>query len=236
MNYFEERPEDRATRSFARKIALRGGQISRSEFVAPWKPACDRPATVGRRIRAGGLDRSIEVQALVPCRKCERCLQIRQCQWKDRALIEIERSKRTWFLTLTFNDIHLAGCKAKATQEVGADPTERLEKACYRDVQKYLKRLRAKFSGLKFRYLAVFELGEKTGRPHYHLLIHEVGQRPVSQRELDNDWPSFINARLVAKAADGAAVYVTKYATKSVIFRIRASGAYGKMTGLSERK
>ena len=78
-----------------------------------------------------------------------------------------------------------------------------------------------------FRYLAVYERGEASGRSHYHLLVHERGSYPIPKRVLEDMWPSHVHARLVSKETTGSASYVTKYLTKNLAVRPRASGRYG---------
>lgn len=168
----------------------------------------------------------------VPCRRCPKCLQFRQMQWRERALLEILASNRTWFVTLTFDEPHLAGIIAEAMlnecHEDEALTEGHIETAAYRHVQRYFKRLRK--AKAVFRYLAIFERGEDTGRPHYHLFLHETGTRPVLKRVIEDQWRSFVHARLVGgDDVAGAASYLTKYATKSLDVPPRSSGGYGKI-------
>ena len=224
LKLMEHAPAVRATRRMAQNIAMRGGALSRTEFHDPASPYCDAPAPVRRVIRAGSGDRPLEVTAFRPCRRCEKCLQFRQMVWRDRALNEIANANRTWMVTLTFDPVHLAGLIYEA-QEMRGPPERALDRAAYGHVQKYFKRLR-QAALTRFRYLAVFEEGEKTGRPHYHVLLHEVG-RPISKRTLEDQWRSNVHCRLVASGR-GSASYVTKYATKSLAVRLRASARYGQ--------
>ena len=223
LRLFEEQPKDRATRSMAAGVALRGGQLSRTQFHDPGVPYCDTPEPVLRYIRAGGSDRPLEVTAFRPCRRCAKCLQFRQLQWRERCLNEIEHSPRTWLVTLTFDPHHLAGILFEAARfsHLGTAAEDR---AAYSHVQKYLKRLR-KAASARCRYMFVFERGEETGRPHYHALLHEV-DRPISKRLIEANWRSNVHARLV-KSGRGSASYVTKYLTKSLDVRPRASAGYG---------
>lgn len=157
----------------------------------------------------------------VPCRKCPRCLQFRQLRWRERALSEIARANRTWAVTLTFSPVQLAGVLMSAD----GGQLVQVERRAYRDVQLYVKRLRK--SGAVFRYLAVYERGEASGRSHYHLLVHETGRYPIPKRVIEDMWPSHVHARLVMKETTGSASYVTKYLTKNLAVRPRASGRYG---------
>lgn len=157
----------------------------------------------------------------VPCRRCKPCLQFRQMKWRERAIHEIGVSNRTWAVTLTFSPVQLAGVLMSAD----GGQLVQVERRAYADVQRYMKRLRK--SGAVFRYLAVYERGEASGRSHYHLLVHETGRYPIPKRVLEDTWPSHVHARLVNKETTGSASYVTKYLTKNLAVRPRASGRYG---------
>lgn len=163
----------------------------------------------------------------VPCRRCAKCLQYRQMKWRQRAMAELARAPRTWWITLTFSPTHLAGVLAAAASSDKDTLERRIDDAAYRHVQRYLKRLRRAYKR-KLRYLAVFERGERTGRAHYHMLLHEV-DGPILKQWIETQWPSQVRARLVATGKFGVAGYVTKYATKGLAVRVRASARYGRL-------
>ncbi len=223
--------------SLAIKTAFGGGQVGQSSWVGPWEPYCDNPVRVERRItsrqahdakRLGNVKildglKALEVAIEVPCRRCEKCLQFRQNRWRERAVTEYEKSNRTWWMSLSFSPIHLAGVLAEARSPELKDT----EAAAYRHVQKYLKRLRK--HGAVFRYLAIYEEGDINGRAHYHLFLHEIGSRPIFKETLEDHWPSFVWARLLGSDdAPRRASYITKYATKSLDIKPRASVRYGQ--------
>lgn len=227
LKLFGESPKNAGTRKMAAKLALRGHAVTSTEVHSREAPYCDDPPTVVRTIRAAGHNRGMEVSMLAPCRKCSKCLQYRQLMWRDRAIAEIHQAPRSWWVTLTFDPPHLAGIMAEASQS-RFKGDKALDHAAYRHLQRYLKRLR-KASRRKFRYCAVFEKGEKNGRAHYHLFIHEV-DGPIGSRSIDGCWRSIVHCRLVREGSNGLASYVTKYATKSLDIRIRASVRYGQIT------
>ncbi len=243
----------RGTHKLGVQIALSGGLQGRSSYVANWSPYCDSPVQLKRRVTSrmtsdgvnmGNLKisdplQAMEVSALVPCRKCKKCLQWRQCQWRERAMQEIVLANRTWFVTLTFSATHLAGI----LMEAKSSSTRDVESAAYAHVQRFFKRLRkggftAKIGDTVirsitapavFRYLAIYERGEENGRSHYHLLLHETGIKPITKLQIEAQWRSFVHARLVRGDEVGrSASYLTKYATKSFEIRPRASARYGK--------
>lgn len=170
----------------------------------------------------------------VRCKRCDACLDARRRDWGKRARLEVKRASRTWFVSLTLAPwVHSQhGILAR---QGGGDATEqnkiRLD-LFGREVTKYLKRLR-KNSGVRFRYLLVFELhkkGELAGLPHAHLFIHEGDGRISKHRHLEKAWTlGFSKEKLVkTESVDFAARYVTKYVAKAMIARVRASIAYGR--------
>ena len=223
----ERSASDRAAYKMAASAALRGGMKGPYWFELGYEPWCDNPVPIFRSAHAAGPEPPVEGSGKVPCRKCAKCRTYRQLRWRDRALFEVVLAKRTWFLTLTFSPVHMAGIMAEA-RSGGADPSPRLiERAAYAHVQRYFKRLRSCAPLSRFRYLAVFERGKRTGRAHYHALLHEVGDRPLTKRVIEANWRSHTHARLVRSAGQRQAVYMTKYLTKEVSSRPRASRGYG---------
>lgn len=214
-------------------MGLQGYQRSPLFFDDPRKPFCDDPQQIAAYVDPRDIFLpSVEVVRWVPCRKCKKCLQFRQMRWRERAMFEISESPRTWVVTLTFSPVHLAGLFMRLHEFKGT-LNQKVDAACYGEVQKYIKRLRK--AGHELRYFAVFE-GEyeahqsdgsasKLHRAHYHLMLHEKN-RPISWRQITDHWRrgSFSHAKLAGSSA--AASYVTKYLTKSG-GRIRASFRYG---------
>lgn len=214
---------------------LRGAAryVTRWQLSADRKPYCDDPKRINRATGRGV--KPLEVSMWGPCRKCAKCLRFKQIRWRDRAINEIvmahERGGRTWFVTLTISPVHMAGLIAEAKAKYGEFTPRSLDRATWPHVQKYLDRLRKRLK-TRFRYFGALERGEEKGRTHYHLLIHEVGPRPLLYRPLCEEWRSFVDARVVhvddPLAARRAARYVSKYATKTAeVSRIRASLRYG---------
>lgn len=197
-------------------------------------------------------ERPIHTQISVRCRQCPNCLRFRAWQWRERAKREIALAERTWFGTITLSEteqlkaLYRAQLGAKRRGVVWDHPVERaygeslvdyerrcslwrfarIVRAIAPEITKWLKRVR-KESGAKLRFLLVAE-AHKSGRPHFHILINEaVGSSPIRKRTLDGQWKlGFTQFRLVAEG-DKAAAYVTKYLTKSVLARVRASIRYG---------
>ena len=212
-------------------MRLQRYRVSPTRYVIPGKPYCDDPVQVNRdeaRPAGGYVGLSLEMWA--PCRRCAKCLLFRALKWRDRAIVEIEAAPRSWFVTLTFDPIHLAGVISESYRFSKLDRSAAVERAAFGHVQKYMKRLRK--SGARFRYVAVPEWGEEHGRLHYHLLFHEAVEGSLTKRMIEGQWRSFVHARLVSRGEDtegtpaGAARYVCKYLTKTLA-RPRASKNYG---------
>lgn len=98
----------------------------------------------------------------IACGKCEECLQNKMLELKKRIENELKINPKAYFLTLTYDDEH----------------KKNLNK---RDIQLFLKRLRKK---TKLRYFYRGELGEKTERPHYHMILWT--EKPKDLEECEN--------------------------------------------------
>ena len=93
----------------------------------------------------------------VPCGRCGPCLINRSRDWCLRLQQELmsERTIFSTFLTLSYSPENVPL----------ADDKMVLNKS---DLQKYFKRVRKNFN---FRYFAVGEYGNKSWRPHYHVIL-----------------------------------------------------------------
>lgn len=171
----------------------------------------------------------------VPCRQCENCLRRRAAHWRQRAQAEYRNAVRTWFVTLTLSpeqhSLVANACRVEASRNGedfdAFDPETKFSArhhAISREITLYLKRVR-KNAGAQIRFCCVAE-AHKTGLPHYHMLVHEVGSPGVTWKQLSENWRvGFMTAKLVTDSK--AASYVTKYLAKSSLARVRASLDYG---------
>ena len=89
----------------------------------------------------------------LPCGQCYFCRLNRAREWAIRCIHEVLLYKEASFITLTYDDEHLPSGKTLVVA----------------DLQKFFKRLRK--AGMKIRYLACGEYGDRTQRPHYHAII-----------------------------------------------------------------
>ena len=221
--------------------------------TAEWDASgsCEAPRTVLLEGYRKGPDLALPPAIWIEtrCRKCGPCRRERTRTWAQRMRLEIERSPRTWFVTLTMRpDQHhrfllLARQKIRATElvksEILRSRKEMPEKVRQEliAVTLYLKRLRkgGQYTDehgashvqppSRFRYALVAE-AHKSGEPHFHALVHELpGYPPLPRRWLAHQWPHGFGVWKVAALRD--AWYTAKYVAKEGASRIRASTSYG---------
>lgn len=175
------------------------------------------------------------------CRRCSDCLRRRAARWRDRAMIECGLWPRTFVGTLTLTPdaqfLARAEC-ARHAEEEGVDwgslpSSERFLAVCEcvgQEVTRWLKRCRK--AGLKLRYLLVAE-AHKSGDPHFHVLVHEVDRFTSdafdTYRTLKTQWQLGFSDFSGVRSSEGAAIYLCKYLSKSMLARVRASLAYGRI-------
>lgn len=129
--------------------------------VAAWQPP------TGRLIfRAPPIGRASEYSELkVPCGKCLGCSAARARAWAYRCRLEWATHQEACWATLTYSDRYLP-----ATLERPA-------------LAGYLKRLRARETGRVVRFFACGEYGERTKRPHYHVILFGLSRHTPSISE-----------------------------------------------------
>lgn len=128
------------------------------------------------------------LSSLVRCGNCVYCRIRKKQSWVGRLLLERSSHLHASFLTLTYGDAP--------------------EVLDYRDFQLFLKRFRHEVGS--FRYFAVGEYGEKSGRAHWHAIIFgvELGDGFVNLKSWDL---GFVFAGTVNAASIG---YVAGYTMK----------------------
>ncbi|MBO5045870.1 MAG: hypothetical protein J6C93_03265 [Clostridia bacterium] len=90
-------------------------------------------------------------------------------KWAIRAVAEAKQHAQNCMITLTYDEwIH----DTKTGKIIGERlPEDMTSKGKKEDFQKFIKRLRAKFPKRPFKYMAAFEYGKRTGRPHFHVIL-----------------------------------------------------------------
>ncbi|WNK14680.1 MAG: replication initiator protein [Microvirus sp.] len=176
--------------------------------------ACYHPWTAFRT-SAGDVvfvERGDVVEALtLACGQCWGCRLERSRQWAVRCMHEASLYEDNVFVTLTYDDDHLP-------------PGASLH---YPDFQRFMKRLRRRFSSARPRFYMCGEYGETFGRPHFHVCLFNFrfpdqvyfskspsGHRLFRSAVLEALWPfghSYIGAVTFESAA-----YVARYVMKKI--------------------
>lgn len=143
-----------------------------------------------------------------PCGKCYPCKARRVSGWGFRLLKEAERSDSALFVTLTYRN---EAIKLTKNNYMTLDK---------RDVQLFFKSLRNhtyrypennKIWDRKIKYYAVGEYGEKSRRPHYHLIIFNA-----EYHHIEAAWPhgDIHYGELSPASANYTLKYISKDASK----------------------
>lgn len=142
----------------------------------------------------------------LPCGRCGSCRVNRARLWTGRMLLESFEHPYSAFLTLTYDEEHLPW---------GGNLVKK-------DLQLFLKRLRMNLtSNQPIRFYGCGEYGEKTFRPHYHLIV--FGLSPMQSEIVQKSWSkgSTFTGTVEAKSISYVASYVTKKLWKKQDPRMR---------------
>ena len=128
-----------------------------------------------------------------PCGSCEFCRMKRSRDWVTRLLNEKEYHKNCSFVTLTYSNENLP-------EKFSLN---------HKDVQLCLKRIR--HNGFRFKYFIAGEYGEKTNRPHYHMIVYGMSVAE-SKVQFEECWQKgYIH---VGSVTDESCAYCSQYALK----------------------
>lgn len=135
----------------------------------------------------------------IRCRKCMPCRINKKSEWTARILLEGLLHPTSIFITLTYNSDNLP--------ELDKYPGGNLLKS---DLQKFFRACRD--AGLKFRYFACGEYGEKSKRAHYHAIMFGLTEEdtPILAKAWDK---GFIK---VGDLTPASAQYTARYTTKKL--------------------
>lgn len=172
------------------------------------------------------------------CRKCNRCRAYRSYIWRMRGQAEWQASVRTWQLTLTLKPelqnralmqarVRLRNAAVEYDRLSFIEQFRELTKETNPLVTRYIKRIRRANEDARCAILVVVEY-HKTGLPHYHVLLHEKDpDRPFRHADIRKSWIAngFFHGKLIE--ADRV-WYSTKYLSKNLAARVRASRFYGE--------
>lgn len=150
----------------------------------------------------------------VPCGTCIWCKARRRNDWSYRLWIEYRKSNSAYFITMTYDQSKLVDYLDEKTGEL-------LPSLHKPHVQNFIKRVRksqetflAKHNteNRQIRYYLCGEYGEKTKRPHYHMIIFnletEIKEKIPTLWGLGHVHIGTCNAKTIA--------YTTKYVMKDL--------------------
>lgn len=130
------------------------------------------------------------------CGQCMPCRINRSRSWIGRMLLESMGHPASCFITLTFNEERKPkdGCLSK------------------RPLQLFMKKLRARVAPRRLRFYGVGEYGEKSWRPHYHVLVFGLSLKEVET--IKACWSrGFVH---VGEVSAQSIAYVTGYMQKNM--------------------
>lgn len=149
----------------------------------------------------------------LPCGRCVGCLSARAAEWARRCSHEARMYDSSVFVTLTYDDEHVPS-------DGGLVPEH---------FQRFIKRLRKAAgyldalatSGTGIRFFGCGEYGERSGRPHYHALLfnlgfadrYRVGKDLFASETLADLWR--FGDHKIGEVTGASAAYVAKYNVKS---------------------
>lgn len=145
----------------------------------------------------------------LPCGKCLECRLDYARQWAIRCVHEAQMHEKNCFITLTYDDAHLAS-----------------PKLIYSDFQNFMKRLR-RTQNDPIGVFVTGEYGDKTKRPHWHAILfnydfsdrkalrtNERGDRIYTSCTLDKIWQKGMAE--IGSVTFESAGYCARYAAKKL--------------------
>jgi len=119
-------------------------------------------------------------------------------QWAIRLEQELKHSKEAYFVTLTYHDDYIP---------LGDKNIPSLSKI---DAKKLIKSLRKRTKKKGIKYFLVGEYGEKSFRPHYHVLLFNTGMSALAtQKYLLESWQK--GQIDIGTVTEASIRYCTKY-------------------------
>lgn len=131
---------------------------------------------------------SDDVFQRIPCGQCVECRLKYSKEWAVRCVCEskLYPDNTCWFVTITYDDFHLPVPISILSRKTAS--TTLFYPLVKKDIQLFIKRLRKRFSGVRYYYCG--EYGSKSLRPHFHILLFNL---PLSDL-IEND--SFSHSRI----------------------------------------
>lgn len=140
---------------------------------------------------------------LIPCLKCNFCLQDRRNSWAIRLHQELKRSISAHFLTLTYNDSNLPLVEDTSGERwrkgiymtLDRNHLKKFHDALWTANRRFIKsqtydkstyqELLKKYSP---KFYSVGEYGSKHHRPHYHIIAFNVHPKVIRKMQLNTNY------------------------------------------------
>jgi len=145
----------------------------------------------------------------VPCNQCAGCQEATSKEWAIRCVLEAEKYKHNYFITLTYRDEELYYPEFiynKTNDKYYEDDGSWIHPSLKpKDMEKFIDDLRRYYdyhhhhTGIRVYYAG--EYGEKSARPHYHLIAFNLPIRPE-------------DLKIYRINTDGSVYYTCDYITK----------------------
>lgn len=159
----------------------------------------------------------------LPCGKCAECKLEYARSWAVRCVHEAKMHEENSFLTLTYNEESI---KELIDIPHSIETGKEEYKLNYEHVQQFMKRLR-KTTSKELGFFATGEYGDRTNRPHWHILIfgwyptdsraqykNHRGDQICTSEQLGRLWPH--GNSNVGTVTFESAGYVARYAAKKL--------------------
>lgn len=164
----------------------------------------------------------------VPCGQCIGCRLAHSRGWAARLVHENQMHRKSCFLTLTYDNESLPGDKSLDLKHVQNFMKALRHWACSCAPLKKEKNVICRDSQHKLSFFHCGEYGEKTLRPHYHLILYGVDfkeDRKLVKRSRHGDplftsesvselWPHGLHR--IGDVSFESAAYVARYVTKKI--------------------
>lgn len=134
-------------------------------------------------------DRYGEALLYLPCGHCPSCKMAYRKDWSIRCEMESLFHKQNCFLTLTLDNSHIKPVPVKE------------------DIQYFLHKLRDTY-GIKCRYFACGELGSRTYRSHYHMILFGYMPDDLKYWGQSNSGQDVFTSKFLNKVWNQGDVYV----------------------------
>lgn len=119
----------------------------------------------------------------IPCGSCFGCRLDYAKSWVDRCMIELQQHEQSWFVTFTYDDLHLPVSQWVDDDGVIHDVATLVKSDLSDTIKRIRSRLAYKYGDAAphIKFYAAGEYGSKTLRPHYHCIIFGL---PLNDLEL----------------------------------------------------